>query len=255
MEPTAKRVVKLAISAGLHALDRSRRLLGWSLAQQHRGVILLYHEVQPDQAPRLAAQVAEFQRHHQVVPLGQLQGPPDGSWRVAITFDDALASFGQQAVPTLSALGAPVTLFVPSDLLGTDGYMSSAQLKDLPGSVEIGSHSRRHRRLSDLSEPELHDEVDGSRHLLEQLVGSTIERFAFPFGDWNDAVAESARAAGYGCAYSVRPACAGGSDFVQPRVTLEPDDWRLEHRLKAAGAYRWMGTFMSLRRRWFSHPV
>ena len=85
----------------------------------------------------------------------------------------------------------------------------------------------------------------------------TVQRIAYPFGDWDGRVADATGVAGYRSAFTVRPSCVNHNDaqLAIPRVTVEPTDWPVEFRLKVRGAYRWMGALMALRQRFFGASV
>lgn len=261
-EPTGKRLAKLGISLGLAALDavdgalrpRRRVVRRWS------GVVVLHHSVPPAEARRFDRQLALLGRLGEIVPLDDVVAEPDGTWRIAITFDDALCSFAEVAAPLLAARGMPCTLFVPSAVLGVappwsrhgepaDRILDADAIRRLPASVTIGSHGRTHRHLTTLSEEAMADEVRGSRDDLTALTGRPIEDFASPFGD-HDAMSERVvRTAGYRRSWTVDPVPVRPADAAtHGRVSLDPTDSPLEVRLKVRGAYRWMGRYMAWRR-------
>jgi peptidoglycan/xylan/chitin deacetylase (PgdA/CDA1 family) len=261
-ESNVKRSTKAAISAVVWSLDRFRMGLRKPSQFVRGGVVLLYHDVSPAAIASFTQHIDWLASNRQVVPLSQLSEPQTGrqlspNWRVAITFDDAVNSFGQRVLPVLQQRNMPATLFVPSALLGDSNnvYMTHNEVATLPQLIEIGSHSRLHRRLSELSAEELASEVHGSKMDLETLSGRDVCAFAFPFGDWNAAVETAVESAGYTHAYSVRPACVRSHDFVVPRVTLEPTDSLFELRMKADGAYRWMGHVMAAKQRFLGRNV
>jgi peptidoglycan/xylan/chitin deacetylase (PgdA/CDA1 family) len=261
-ESVGKRAVKLAISAVLHAGDRvvgavvsSRRLAGRS-----PGIVLLYHGVPDDQQERFGAQLDQLGRLGSLVALDDLHVAPDGTWRIAVTFDDGLRSYAERAVPEMTARQVPSTVFIPSCVVGTvpawagaDGYeplMTADVVRSLPPDlVRVGSHSRAHARLPELGAEHLRKEVAGSKAELEAMTGRPVTRLAFPYGDWSDAVLAAAVDAGYTRVYTVSPEpVADPEGFSVGRATLEPSDWRLEVRLKALGAYRWVGWWMAFKR-------
>ncbi|MHB8256215.1 MAG: polysaccharide deacetylase family protein [Acidiferrobacterales bacterium] len=68
----------------------------------------------------------------------------------------------------------------------TAELLSWDQIREMAGSglVSIGSHTRRHTRLSDALTPEtLHDEIAGSRHIIESNAGCEAPLFCYPNGD------------------------------------------------------------------------
>jgi hypothetical protein len=54
--------------------------------------------------------------------------------------------------------------------------------------IEFGAHSRTHADLTKLSEADCRTEIIGSKNDLADLLGSPIVSFAYPYGEYNDAV-------------------------------------------------------------------
>jgi peptidoglycan/xylan/chitin deacetylase (PgdA/CDA1 family) len=62
--------------------------------------------------------------------------------------------------------------------------------------VEIGSHTRTHADLGDLtSETVLQQEIVGAKHDLEDMIGREVQYFAFPYGLPDDMSQEAFRVA------------------------------------------------------------
>lgn len=117
---------------------------------------------------------------------------------VAITFDDGCETDLLVAAPILVLAGFNATFFITSGRLGTPGYLSPTQLKELHGlGVEIGSHSITHAYLTDLDDAGLRREMCESKTQLEQIIGQTVEHFSCPGGRCDERVIQMARTAGY----------------------------------------------------------
>jgi peptidoglycan/xylan/chitin deacetylase (PgdA/CDA1 family) len=88
--------------------------------------------------------------------------------------------------------------------------------------VEIGAHSVRHRRLDELSDPEVADEVWQSRSQLEALIADRVWSFAYPHGASDRRVRDRVVAAGYRSAVAVKNAISHSADdpFAIARWTV-----------------------------------
>ncbi|HNT39947.1 MAG TPA: polysaccharide deacetylase family protein [Rubrivivax sp.] len=146
---------------------------------------------------------------------------------VVLTFDDGYASFHRFAFPVLKKYGLPATLFVYTDFIGAGDAVSWAQLRELSASglVDVQSHTKSHRnlveRLAGESEARyrlnLDAEMSLSRELLQRrLPGLEVRHLAYPFGDADAVVTESARRNGYVLAATVVP--GGNAFFAAPMM-------------------------------------
>ena len=93
--------------------------------------------------------------------------------------------------------------------------------------VDIGAHSRSHRRLAQWPEAEARAEMEGSRADLEAGLGCEVRTFAYPVGDPTSAGPREfalARELGFEAAVTTRPGMlfAGHADHATalPRVSL-----------------------------------
>jgi peptidoglycan/xylan/chitin deacetylase (PgdA/CDA1 family) len=122
---------------------------------------------------------------------------PEGH-NVAITFDDGCETDLTVAAPILTQAGFGATFFVTCGKLGTAGYLSFAQLKELSAQgFEIGCHSMTHPYLTDLDESGLRREICDAKIQLEQIIGRPVEHFSCPGGRFDQRVVAMAKEAGY----------------------------------------------------------
>ena len=177
--------------------------------------ILTYHSIDSSGSP-ISLSEAAFRAHVRffgsgrvtVVPLADLPAVPDEKDAVAITFDDGFLNFTSSAMPLLSHLGFPATVFVVSDAVGGTNVWGGRDVPGIPtlplmswtdiarardAGFEIGAHTRTHPRLTSLSQPQVEEEMSGCADRIGSELGDRPRRFAYPYGDVNDAVASVAR--------------------------------------------------------------
>lgn len=188
-------------------------LTAMSAAADH-AVILMYHHVDVSTPASTSVTPAQFRRHldyiedqgFTVVPLSALLDDiySDGSVvrnAVAITFDDAYESVLREAFPELQSRGMPFTVFVATEAVDTQqaNTLSWQQLRTLAdsGLAAFGSHSVTHGHLLQGAErggsaawvARVTAEIDDSLTRLEQeLLGVSINEFAYPFGEYSPAL-------------------------------------------------------------------
>lgn len=116
---------------------------------------------------------------------------------VSITFDDGYAENCDQALPLLISRRIPCTYLVTSQhVLTGDPFPHDTkanlplapntveQLRSLAAAgIEIGAHTRTHPDLGTITdEMQLRNEVLGSRDDLQDMLGTSVRYFAFPYG-------------------------------------------------------------------------
>ena len=177
--------------------------------------ILTYHSIDSSGSPISLAEEA-FRAHVRflgsgrvsVVPLGSLPTLPDDTDAVALTFDDGFLNFTSSALPLLSHLGLPATVFVVSDAVGTTnawGGRPAAGIPTLPlmswsdlrsardAGFDMGAHTRTHPHLTTLSPAQIQDEMAGGAARIAAELGQRPNCFAYPYGAVNERVASLAR--------------------------------------------------------------
>ena len=159
-------------------------------------VCLMYHQVldgepAPGAGDHFAVSRATFARHLDLIRAAGLSGCTltqaiDGAAGapVAITFDDGTAGHALHALPELAARGMTATFFVVTGWVGRPGYATWEQLRAMRSAgMEIGSHTRSHPFLSELTAEELEQELRGSREEIDAALGQRTVAMALPGGD------------------------------------------------------------------------
>lgn len=185
---------------------------------------------------------------------------------VVLTFDDGYVNNVTHALPILEQRGLCATMFMvthntgaaprwanrdlerirrqidedfsggPEDKKRTEEAVMATltekiatweQLQGTPvRGLEILSHTRTHCFMDDVDDPQLTDELAGSRADLEQHGLGTSNSLAWPYGKYDDKAIEAARAAGYQGAFL-------GEYHWELRHF--PDPWRI-HRVGVDGS-------------------
>jgi peptidoglycan/xylan/chitin deacetylase (PgdA/CDA1 family) len=261
------RILKFSISALWFMSDYVLRLFMRLLGRMPNAtcVILYYHSVSDVQKLAFVRQLDIVTSMTIPISIDHVPKLLPGKRYSAITFDDGFENIITNAVPELSKRGIPATVFVTSGYLGRPAEWwpkteSERQLKigkaekwqqlqaDL---ISIGSHTITHPYLTALSEPEAKSELFESRAMLQELLKRKINTFSFPYGDFNAALIDWCREAGYKRIFTSLPenSFKKANEFVSGRIKVEPTDWPLEFRLKLLGAYSWLPLAISWKRR------
>jgi peptidoglycan/xylan/chitin deacetylase (PgdA/CDA1 family) len=173
-----------------------------------------------------------------------LQGMRELPARAAcVTFDDAYESVATHGLPILQRLGVPATVFAIGARLGRDNQWDgqwrqiprmpladASQLRELSDAgVDIGAHSWSHRRLTDLDEDDLRREMVEGADRLEQLLGTAIRHFAYPYGIFAEREIALARTR-FRTAVSARPGLAVRDSKAHDLPRLDGHDLHLAAR-------------------------
>ena len=134
------------------------------------------------------------------VPLNELVISQD-ELNISITFDDGYADNLYVAAPLLADRKIPYTVFVATGFIKnkTKGFLTSNELRQLsiaPGAT-IGAHGDKHINLTLCSKKTLKSEIEGSKKYLEDLLGRSVEEFAYPYGLADMRVRNAVLEAGY----------------------------------------------------------
>ena len=92
--------------------------------------------------------------------------------RVGITFDDGRVGQFDHAVPALRRRNMTATFFVTTDWVGTPGFMTWDQLRQLTDwGMSVQSHTKSHPHLSELDYERLRSELAESKVVLDHALG------------------------------------------------------------------------------------
>ncbi|MFO7995333.1 MAG: polysaccharide deacetylase family protein [Marinobacter sp.] len=185
-------------------------LAGFALAAKADLVVLQYHHVSDSTPPSTSTSVSLFEGQMEmigelnieVVPLESgtrdaLDGKLDDRKQVAITFDDAYESVYSTAIPELEERGYPYTIFVNTDAIGSNGYMTWEQLEEVRdrSGVTIANHSEDHGHLARRPDESRNDwtqrvenSLDTAQETLADRLGIDVPMFAYPYGEFDEAL-------------------------------------------------------------------
>lgn len=202
-------------------------------------VVLVYQRFGETKAHAAASvSLAQFEAHlahlkrggFTVLPLPELvlalrERRPLPERSVAITIDNGFASALREAWPRLSKVGFPVTLFVATDAIDAReaDAMSWSELKALAAAgVTIGSRGARNRPLWRLDQDELRKDIERANARFKAELGAVPKLFAYPSGEFDDAVKATVRSLGFDAAFSLYsgPAHVGSDLLALPRFEL-----------------------------------
>lgn len=175
-----------------------------------------------------------------------------------LTFDDGYADNHDIALPLLRQYGARAIVFVLPPRCDDAGPLVWPEITDraaehpdvfrsmswtmaealVEAGSEIGSHTMTHAHLPELGTEALEQELLDSRRAIQARLGGSCDLLAYPFGDWNPAVASAAARAGYRFAFTMpRASQRRGGALNIPRTAIDQrdDERRFAFKLSAPG--------------------
>lgn len=130
---------------------------------------------------------------------------------VMITVDDSYLSFYEAGMPVIRKFGVPVSLFVNTDSVGTPGYMSWEQIREVVAQgVEIGNHTASHAYLVEKGTGEtdaqwrqrVHDDILTAQQAFKRELGFAPNIFAYPYGEYSAEIIDVLKDLGFIAAYA-----------------------------------------------------
>lgn len=171
--------------------------------------VLVFHSI-GDNPAAFTVSSATFERyiahvahHYKVITPSQLvQRLAHGdslAGYVCITFDDGYADNLSLALPVLEKYNVRAGVFVITSRIGSSythssgvqiPLMTADQVREAHArGMEILSHTNTHRDVRDISADEYEQEFEGSRRVLEEIVGAEVPRIvAYPKGRSHEVV-------------------------------------------------------------------
>ncbi|SLN19562.1 polysaccharide deacetylase family protein [Oceanibacterium hippocampi] len=224
-------LIALLSLALLVAADAGARAADWA-------TVVMYHRFGEDSAPSTNIRLDQFDVHLAELASGAYtpmavdailarlaagEALPDRT--VAITVDDAFLSVYTEAWPRLKAAGIPFTLFVATEPIdqGLAGYMTWDQIRELAADgVTIGSQTAAHPHMPAMSAERNREELARSNARFEAELGSRPTLFAYPYGEYGNAVREIVAEAGFAAAFGQHSGVMhGGMDaYSLPRFAM-----------------------------------
>ena len=112
-----------------------------------------------------------------------------------LSYDDG-RSEDRQLVQMMNKYGLIGTFHLNSNKLGTVGYLTKEEIRQVFAGHEVSVHSANHPNLTALSKIDIVYEVVEDRKELERLMGYPVRGMAYPFGNTNELVVDAIKGLG-----------------------------------------------------------
>jgi poly-beta-1,6-N-acetyl-D-glucosamine N-deacetylase len=160
---------------------------------------VMYHRFNESKYPSTNIQMDVFIKHIQLIK--QLNYDfihpkefkkkfifPKKKKKILLTIDDAFQSFYDVAWPYLKKNKIPFVLFVSTEPVGNQGYMTWNQIKEIEKEnfVTIGHHSHSHEYLIEKSDIKFKEDIEKASIIFENKIGYIPKLFSYPFGEYSE---------------------------------------------------------------------
>lgn len=188
-------------------------------AGQTSAPVLLYHHVSKETPASTSVSPETFSEHlayiaenHTVLPLSEIvdaarngKSLPDNA--LAITFDDGYANILKNAHPALQKHGFPYTIFINPQTIDTRAdQLTWQQVKAMSEEgVTFANHTADHLHMLDRKPGEsekawlerVWQNVEQAQQKLASHIDDPKKYLAYPFGEYNQRLAQKVKQAGY----------------------------------------------------------
>tara|TARA_B100000780_G_scaffold87140_1_gene59935 strand:- start:393 stop:1409 length:1017 start_codon:yes stop_codon:yes gene_type:complete len=164
-----------------------------------KGILsLMYHRFNENKYPSTNIQMDIFKQQIEIIKslkynfydprdLGEDFNTIKKEKKILITIDDAFSSFYQIAWPYLKKEKIPFILFISTETIGKNGYMTWDQIIELEkeNTVNIGNHSHTHNYLVDLKSDAFIKDIITANETFNKKLGYKPIFFSYPFGEYS----------------------------------------------------------------------
>ena len=158
----------------------------------------MYHRFNESKYPSTNIQMDVFKKHIQLIKDSEFNfynpkdfknqfDTPKNKKKILLTIDDGFKSFYDEAWPYLKKNKIPFILFVSTEPVGKNGYMTWDQIKEIEKTENamIGHHSHSHEYLIEKTNDEFISDIEQANALFIKNLGYIPSLFSYPFGEYS----------------------------------------------------------------------
>jgi len=162
-------------------------------------IVLMYHRFEENKYPSTNIRMVDFIKHINLIKKNNFIFVDANNFesnllnlkkeqKILLTIDDAFKSFYDQAWPILKNSKIPFILFVNTREVGSNGYMTWDQIKEISKEkfAHIGNHSYSHDYLVDKGEEEITNDINLAIADFKKNLGYNSPFFSYPFGEYSN---------------------------------------------------------------------
>ncbi len=168
---------------------------------------LMYHEISDDifgleymfVSPSAMREQLEWLKDngYDTIFFSDLTHLQDYDKPIILTCDDGYIGNYDNLFPLLKEFNMKATVFVVTDTIGQQNFMTASQIKEMSdsGLISIQSHTKNHAKLDGLNESELLEQYQQSKTVISSITGKSPYVLSYPEGLYSSLSKQTA--AGY----------------------------------------------------------
>ena len=184
---TIKFIIIIILISKSHAVENTNKFYS-----KDEGVIsIMYHRFDENKYPSTNIQMEIFKKQIEIIENNNLDyitpsnfldnfNQPKNKKKVLITIDDGFSSFYENAWPYLKRKKIPFILFISTEPVGSNGYMTWEQINEIEKEdfVFIGNHSHSHEYLVKYEFKKFEKDILKSKEIFGKKLGYNSEFFS-----------------------------------------------------------------------------
>ena len=191
---TIKFIIIIILISKSHAVENTNKFYS-----KDEGIIsIMYHRFNENKYPSTNIQMEIFKKQIEIIENNNLDYITPSNFldnfnqskskkKVLITIDDGFSSFYENAWPYLKSKKIPFILFISTEPVGSNGYMTWEQINEIEKEdfVFIGNHSHSHEYLLNIGHEEFVKDIKKSIEIFKKKLGYNPKYFSYPFGEYS----------------------------------------------------------------------
>jgi peptidoglycan/xylan/chitin deacetylase (PgdA/CDA1 family) len=198
----AASIIKLFIIVFLFTTNSKAEEKNIKYYSDDKGILsLIYHRFNENKYPSTNIQMDIFKKQIEIIKSSKYNfyDPkdlkknfynPKKQKKILITIDDGFSSFYDNAWPYLKMEKIPFILFISTEAVGKNGYMTWDQIKEVEEETiaYIGNHSHTHDYLVDLENDDFIKDISIANQIFINNLGYNPIFFSYPFGEYSNLI-------------------------------------------------------------------
>ena len=184
--------------------------IGENIFMNNESKIIFYHDIHKNKKyTEMSTSINLFKKHiDELINQGYelVSTITNDIGQIKIQMDDGFRGI-YDCYDFLIKNNIPLEVFLITDKIGSNNYLSKSQILDLfdDNLITFSSHTSSHLNLTLCNEEKIHQELLNSKFVIEDLLHENISSLCFPMGYFSQKIVQIAKNIGFSKMYSSIP--------------------------------------------------